>query len=43
MIAIWTTAIIVVSAVILVVLERRYPYDNGQRLLRRGFVNDLVM
>lgn len=43
MIAIWTTAIIVVSAVILIVLERRYPYDNGQRLLRRGFVNDLVM
>ena len=41
--AMWTTIVIVVSAVLLIVLERTRPYDKGQRLLRSGFLNDLVM
>src|SRR5262249_45770134 len=34
--------IIVVSALILIALERRYPYDPRQRLLRAGLWDDLL-
>ncbi|MBU3741496.1 MAG: sterol desaturase family protein [Candidatus Kapabacteria bacterium] len=43
MMAVWTTVVIVACAVFLVVLERMRPYDSGQRLLRSGFLNDLLM
>ena len=43
MIAVWTTAIIILSALVLIALERWRPYDAGQALLRHGFLNDLVM
>lgn len=38
-----STGIIVVSALILIGLERLFPYTAGQRLFRRGFWNDLGM
>lgn len=39
----WITFVITVfSAVILIVLERRFPYTPGQRILREGFFNDFV-
>jgi len=34
--------LIVVGAGIIIALERRFPYDRGQRLLREGFWNDLI-
>ena len=37
-----TPVLIVASALVLIALERRYPYDPRQRLLRRGLVDDLV-
>lgn len=36
-------AIIVTAAFTLIALERRFPYDPGQRLFRRGWFNDLVL
>lgn len=41
--AIVSQLIIVVSAVVLIALERRFPYDRGQALFRRGFFNDFVL
>jgi len=38
----WSPAIIVASALLLVILERRFPYDRGQPLLRKGFFTDFV-
>jgi sterol desaturase/sphingolipid hydroxylase (fatty acid hydroxylase superfamily) len=38
-----TLGCIVAAAVIIVLLERLYPYNPGQRLLREGFWNDLLM
>jgi sterol desaturase/sphingolipid hydroxylase (fatty acid hydroxylase superfamily) len=37
-----TTACIVAAALILVALERTFPYTPGQRLFREGFFNDFV-
>ena len=37
------TLIIVVSALVLILLERAFPYNKGQALFRRGFWNDLGM
>jgi sterol desaturase/sphingolipid hydroxylase (fatty acid hydroxylase superfamily) len=34
---------IAVAAVVLVLLERRFPYDPGQPLLREGFWGDLIL
>jgi sterol desaturase/sphingolipid hydroxylase (fatty acid hydroxylase superfamily) len=36
-------AIIVVSAFTMILLERRFPYDRGQRVFRKGWFNDLVL
>src|SRR5262249_39722317 len=33
---------IVASALLIAALERLYPYDRGQRLLREGFWTDLL-
>jgi sterol desaturase/sphingolipid hydroxylase (fatty acid hydroxylase superfamily) len=44
-VAVWTALspiLIVAGAVVLVVLERRWPYDRGQRFLREGLLTDLV-
>ena len=41
----WTVlspCIIVGSALVLIALERRFPYDRKQRLFRRGFWTDLI-
>jgi sterol desaturase/sphingolipid hydroxylase (fatty acid hydroxylase superfamily) len=35
--------LIVVAAAVIVALERIYPYTPGQRFLRKGFWNDLIM
>ena len=38
----WTLAAVVAAGAAFALLERRYPYNRGQRLLRRGFWIDLV-
>jgi sterol desaturase/sphingolipid hydroxylase (fatty acid hydroxylase superfamily) len=38
-----SSLIIAVTAVILVLLERRFPYDKGQKIFREGFFNDFVL
>lgn len=35
--------IIVAAALIIIALERRFPFDKGQELFRRGFWNDLAL
>ncbi|CAN5444033.1 sterol desaturase family protein [soil metagenome] len=35
--------IIVIVAVIMILLERAFPYTKGQKLFREGFFNDFVM
>jgi sterol desaturase/sphingolipid hydroxylase (fatty acid hydroxylase superfamily) len=40
--ALWSPALIVASALVLIALERLLPYDRGQPLLREGFVTDFV-
>lgn len=37
-----STLLVVSWALVLVALERRFPYDRGQRLLRTGFFTDFV-
>jgi hypothetical protein len=39
--ALLSPVIIVSSAVLLILLERRYPYEPKQRLIREGFFTDL--
>lgn len=39
----WSLAAVLGSAVLLIILERRAPYNPGQPLLRDGFWNDLVL
>ena len=41
--ALLSPLIIVASALILIALERRYPYEPRQRLFREGFFTDLVL
>jgi sterol desaturase/sphingolipid hydroxylase (fatty acid hydroxylase superfamily) len=36
-------AIVVVGALVLMILERRFPYVRGQRYFREGFFDDLVL
>ncbi|MBK6290503.1 MAG: sterol desaturase family protein [Ignavibacteria bacterium] len=39
----WITLVITIfSAVIMIVLERCFPYTPGQRIFREGFLNDFV-
>lgn len=38
-----TTFVIVPWALFLIALERRFPYDKDQKLLREGFFNDFVL
>jgi sterol desaturase/sphingolipid hydroxylase (fatty acid hydroxylase superfamily) len=38
-----TTGITVLSAVVLIILERIIPYTKGQKLFRDGFFNDFVL
>jgi sterol desaturase/sphingolipid hydroxylase (fatty acid hydroxylase superfamily) len=38
-----TTFVIVPWALFLIALERKFPYDRGQKLLREGFFNDFVL
>jgi sterol desaturase/sphingolipid hydroxylase (fatty acid hydroxylase superfamily) len=37
-----TTALLIAGAAILIVLERRFPYNAGQRFFRRGIWSDFV-
>ena len=39
----WSLMAIVVGTVILVALERVIPYNSGQKLLREGFFDDMVL
>jgi len=36
----WTLVVTVVGAILLIALERRFPYEKGHSLFRAGFVND---
>ena len=38
-----STGSIIIAALILIALERRFPYTQGQALFRKGFWNDLGM
>lgn len=40
---IYTTVVVIVAALVLIMLERRFPYDKGQVLFRKQFFNDFVM
>src|SRR5215831_9577117 len=40
--ALLSPVLIVTGALVLVALERRFPYDRNQRLFREGFLGDLV-
>ena len=35
--------IISAAAVLMIVLEKYYPYTKGQKIFREGFFNDIVM
>jgi sterol desaturase/sphingolipid hydroxylase (fatty acid hydroxylase superfamily) len=42
----WRTlspVIVVISAIVFIRLERRFPYDKGQRLFRKGWFNDFAL
>ena len=41
--AVLSTALVVLGALVIIALERRFPSDPRQRLLRDGFWNDLVL
>ena len=36
-------SVIVMVALVIIGLERRFPYDHGQKFFRKGFWNDFVM
>ena len=40
--ALLSPLLIVAGALVIIALERRYPYDRGQRLIRDGFWTDFV-
>ncbi|MBV6477395.1 MAG: hypothetical protein HGGPFJEG_00134 [Ignavibacteria bacterium] len=40
---IWSIIIISAAALIMVALERLYPYTKGQKIFREGFFNDIIM
>ncbi len=39
----WSFAIIIGAALFMILLERIFPYNKGQKLFRKGFFNDFVM
>lgn len=39
----WSLIIISIAAVIMVALEKMYPYTKGQKIFREGFFNDIVL
>lgn len=39
----YSMAIIIGSAILLIILERIFPYTEGQKVLREGFLDDLVL
>ena len=40
---IWSLIIITLAAVIMILLEKFFPYTKGQKIFREGFFNDIVM
>ena len=40
---IWSLIIITLAAVIIILLEKFFPYTKGQKIFREGFFNDIVM
>lgn len=40
---VWSLIIISAAAVIMVLLEKYFPYTKGQKIFREGFFNDIVM
>ncbi|HMS65886.1 MAG TPA: sterol desaturase family protein [Ignavibacteria bacterium] len=40
---IWSLIIISLAAVIMVALEKLFPYTKGQKIFREGFFNDIVL
>jgi len=40
---VWSLIIIVASAVLMIVLEKMYPYTKGQKIFREGFFNDMIL
>jgi sterol desaturase/sphingolipid hydroxylase (fatty acid hydroxylase superfamily) len=40
---VWSIIIISSAAVIMVILERLFPYTKGQKIFREGFFNDIIM
>lgn len=39
----WSLIIISLAAVIMIMLEKFFPYTKGQKIFREGFFNDIVM
>jgi sterol desaturase/sphingolipid hydroxylase (fatty acid hydroxylase superfamily) len=39
----WSLIIISIAAVIMVALEKMYPYTKGQKIFREGFFNDIIL
>lgn len=39
---VWSSALVVLGALVIIAFERRYPYKPGQALFRKGFVLDVV-
>lgn len=40
---VWSIIIISVAAVLMIALEKLFPYTKGQKILREGFFNDIVL
>lgn len=40
---IWSLIIISISALLMILLEKFFPYTKGQKIFREGFFNDIVM
>lgn len=40
---VWSLIIISAAAVLMVILEKLFPYTKGQKIFREGFFNDIVM
>ncbi len=40
---VWSLIIISAAAIAMMVLEKLYPYTKGQKILREGFFNDIIM
>ncbi len=40
---VWSLITIVATAILMVILERMYPYTKGQKIFREGFFNDMIL